>query len=422
VQLFSEIKRKKQLNGFYRETLLFIVKNSSSSNIHFYLWHKPKYILILFYQLANMDINQQNNILFSPKYRIWRHVAFWTVQCLFFALLYMSQRGLKHELFIVGHWLPARMLYAYPLMYWALPKYLLKGKYVQFLVIIVLWVLAGAYFNYLYRAYVSIPLQEYMGFKNIIKERWQVGSLLVSMTTAFAACIIFLFKHWVKKQQEWLQAEKEKVTAELQLLKAQVHPHFLFNTLNNIYSFSLTQSPKTPELILKLSSLLNYMLYDCKAEQVLLEKEIEVMKDYVDLETERYGNKIEISWHVEGELEDKYVAPLLLLPFLENAFKHGTSEQLEKPWLSFDLVVKQNSVKCKVANSKNEFVPVSQHGIGIENVKKRLHFLYRGKHELKINDEGEFFVVSLLLELTNNKIEQPTSSYVLKTVGEKAAI
>jgi LytS/YehU family sensor histidine kinase len=199
-----------------------------------------------------------------------------------------------------------------------------------------------------------------MGFKNIIKERWQVGSLLVSMTTAFAACIIFLFKHWVKKQQEWLQAEKEKVTAELQLLKAQVHPHFLFNTLNNIYSFSLTQSPKTPELILKLSSLLNYMLYDCKAEQVLLEKEIEVMKDYVDLETERYGNKIEISWHVEGELEDKYVAPLLLLPFLENAFKHGTSEQLEKPWLSFDLVVKQNSVKCKVANSKNEFVPVSQ--------------------------------------------------------------
>jgi LytS/YehU family sensor histidine kinase len=261
-----------------------------------------------------------------------------------------------------------------------------------------------------------------MGFKNIIKERWQVGSLLVSMTTAFAACIIFLFKHWVKKQQEWLQAEKEKVTAELQLLKAQVHPHFLFNTLNNIYSFSLTNSPKTPELILKLSSLLSYMLYDCKAEQVLLEKEIEVMKDYVDLERERYGNKMEISWNVAGEVEGKYTAPLLLLPFLENAFKHGTSEQLEKPWLSVDLVVKQNSVKCKVANSKNEFVPVSQHGIGIENVKKRLAFLYPGKHELKINDEGEFFVVSLLLELTSNKIEQPTSSYVSIPIGKKAAI
>jgi LytS/YehU family sensor histidine kinase len=111
-----------------------------------------------------------------------------------------------------------------------------------------------------------------------------------------------------------------------------------------------------------------------------------------------------------------------LLPFLENAFKHGTSEQLEKPWLSVDLVVKQNSVKCKVANSKNEFVPVSQHGIGIENVKKRLAFLYPGKHELKINDEGEFFVVSLLLELTSNKIEQPTSSYVSIPIGKKAAI
>jgi hypothetical protein len=369
-----------------------------------------------------MHFNQSNNFLFSSKSRVLRHVAFWLAQMLFFAVLYSNQRGLKHELFTVGHWVPLRMIYAYPLMYWALPKYLLKGKYVQFLIIILLWAIAGWYINYLFRAYVSIPLQDYMGFKNIIRDKWMVGSLLVSMTTAFAACMIVLFKHWVKKQQEWLQAEKEKITAELQLLKAQVHPHFLFNTLNNIYSFSLTQSPKTPELILKLSSLLSYMLYDCKAEQVLLEKEIDVMKDYVDLERERYGNKLDISWNVEGEVEDKYIAPLLLLPFLENAFKHGTSEQLEKPWLSFDLVVKQNAMKCKVANSKNEFVPVSQQGIGIENVRKRLAFLYQGKHELKVNDEGEFFVVSLLLELNSYRADQVTIPSVLNPVVEKAAV
>ena len=142
------------------------------------------------------------------------------------------------------------------------------------------------------------------------------------------------------------------------------------------------------------------MLYDCKADEVLLEKEIEVMKDYIDLEKERYGNKIEISWNIEGDIKDKYIAPLLLLPFLENAFKHGTSEQLEKPWLSMDLAVKQTFMRCKIVNSKNEFVPVSKNGIGIENVKKRLAFLYPDKHELKINDEGDFFVVSLLLELT----------------------
>ncbi len=120
------------------------------------------------------------------------------------------------------------------------------------------------------------------------------------------------------------------------------------------------------------------MLYDCKAEQVLLEKEIEVMKDYVDLEKERYGNKIEISWNIEGEIEDKYIAPLLLLPFLENAFKHGTSEQLEKPWLSFDLAVKQNAMKCKVVNSKNEFVPVSQKWYWCGKCKKKTCFFIPG--------------------------------------------
>jgi LytS/YehU family sensor histidine kinase len=134
-------------------------------------------------------------------------------------------------------------------------------------------------------------------------------------TTAGITSMIVLFKYWVKKQQEWMQSEKDKVTAELQLLKAQVHPHFLFNTLNNIYSFSLEHSPKTPGLILKLSSLLSYMLYECKGVEVLLEKEIEVMKAYIDLEKERYGNKIEISLNIEGDIKDKYIAPAPVAAF-----------------------------------------------------------------------------------------------------------
>ena len=217
-----------------------------------------------------------------------------------------------------------------------------------------------------------------------------------------------------------MQAEKQKIVAELQVLKAQVHPHFLFNTLNNIYSFSLEKSPKTPGLILKLSSLLSYMLYDCKAEEVLLEKEIEVMKNYIDLEKERYGNKIEISLNIEGDIKDKYIAPLLLLPFLENAFKHGTSEQLEKPWLSMDITVKQYTMKCKIVNSKNEFVLISEKGIGIENVKKRLAFLYPGNYELKINDEGEFYVVSLLIQLVNYKMNPRIAPVISLPVAKKA--
>ena len=113
---------------------------------------------------------------------------------------------------------------------------------------------------------------------------------------------------------------------------------------------------------------------------------------------------------------------MLLLPFLENAFKHGTSEQLEKPWLSVDMSVKQNILRCKIANSKNEFIPVSKNGIGIQNVKKRLAFIYPGKHELKINDEGNFFVVSLLIELKNKKTQSAVPSQGIFQTAENVSL
>ncbi|HEX6180645.1 MAG TPA: histidine kinase [Chitinophagaceae bacterium] len=300
-------------------------------------------------------------------------------------------------------WLPLRMLYCYPLMYWVLPQFLLKGKYMQFSIIILVWAFAGFFINYLFRAYVFIPFQQQFYSSVINRNPWEANSFLTLTTTAGVTSTVILFKHWLKSQHERLQVEKEKVISELQLLKAQVHPHFLFNTLNNIYAFSLENSAKTPGMILKLSSLLNYMLYECKSEEVLLEKEIEVMKNYIDLEKERYGDSLDISINIEGDIMDKFIAPLLMLPFLENAFKHGTSEQLDKIWLSIDLTVHKYTLRCKIANSKNETVPFRDKGIGIQNVKKRLQLLYPGKHELKIADEGSFFVVALHLDLVNYK-------------------
>jgi two-component system, LytTR family, sensor histidine kinase AlgZ len=355
-----------------------------------------------------MDKYQENAFVFSSKYRVLRHVAFWVLQTLMISLAWSGLfKSFGMLLFLNSTWIPPSIIFCYPFMYWVLPQFLLKGRYLQFGIMVFLWTFLGWLINYCFRLYIFIPLRTVMVNTQFGHNAGQQGSLFSLIATWCFLSTIVLFKHWLKKQQEWMQAQKEKVIAELQLLKAQVHPHFLFNTLNNIYSFSLTNSPKTPGLILKLSSLLSYMLYDCKADQVLLAKEVEVMRDYVDLERERYGNKIEISWNIEGDIDKKYIAPLMLLPFLENAFKHGTSEQLEKPWLSFDLVVKSNMLKCKVANSKNEFVPVSESGIGIENVRKRLDFLYPEKHELKINDEGEFFVASLSLALISHEAEPP---------------
>lgn len=348
----------------------------------------------------------ENQFVFAPKFRLLRHIVFWTVHVLIFTILYkIPSQSFWNQLIISSWWVTPFILYGYPIMYWLIPIYLLKEKYFQFSVLLFLWGVGGIFLNHFFRKEVLFPLIDLFHYKIGTRNTWAVGSYLTMNVMAAFACMIILFKYWMKKQKDFLNAEKEKVNAELQLLKAQVHPHFLFNTLNNIYSFSLENSNKTPQMILKLSSLLSYMLYDCKDETVLLEKEIEIMKNYIDLEKERYGNRLEISVNVEGDIKDKYIAPLLLLPFLENAFKHGTSEQLEKSWLSMELYAGKNTVHCKIANSKNETELLSKNGIGIRNVKKRLGFIYSGKHELKINDEGNFFVVSLLIELNTDPID-----------------
>jgi len=358
-----------------------------------------------------MQSSPYYNFIFSSRYRVWRHVFYWSFHAAIWAAFWVVMGvplSYGRQLLNMIMWVPAFILFGYPLVYGAIPHLLLKGKVLQFFFLTLAWGVVGLFIDAGYRSYVLIPAQEAMGLDNILPRGPLAFCFLCMTTSAASPMIIKFFKLWTIKQQDWMRAQQEKITAELQLLKAQVHPHFLFNTLNNIYSFSLENSPKTPELILKLSSLLSYMLYDCKTDEVRLENEIKIMKNYIDLERERYGNKIEISWSVDGEIKDKFIAPLLMLPFLENAFKHGTSEQIEKSWLSVDISVMHDTLKCKIANSKNEYVSLRANGIGINNVKKRLEFIYPGKYDLKINDEGDFFVVSMMLILAD---EEPVTIY-----------
>lgn len=302
-------------------------------------------------------------------------------------------------------WTPVFIVFGYPLVYLAIPQLLLKDKVWQFFLVVLVWGVLGLFLNGAYRLYVYVPLQEMMHFKTIYRQTGilpRPESYLCMTTSAASPMVIKFFKLWTIKQRALMLAHQERITAQLQLLKAQLHPHFLFNTLNNVYSFALENSPKTPGLILKLSSLLSYILYECKTDEVLLEKEVEVMKNYIELEKERYGDKIDISVNIEGAIEGQYITPLLILPFLENAFKHGTSEQLERPWMNVDIAVKDHVLHCKVVNSKNEFVAFRENGVGIANVRKRLELIYPNKHDLKLTDEGDFFVVKLLVELRSN--------------------
>ncbi|HEX7757574.1 MAG TPA: histidine kinase [Niabella sp.] len=359
--------------------------------------------------LKSINLFLYNDFILSNRYRIVRHCLYWIVHTIIWAGFWVAigaPGSYGMQLINMLIWLPIFIIYGYPMAYWAVPKLLLKGKILEFLLLIFAWGVTGLYLDVWYKDYIMIPVQEALHLKYILPKGQQAWCYLCITTSAAVPMVIKFFKHWNRKQQEWLHAQQEKITAELQLLKAQVHPHFLFNTLNNIYAFSLENSPKTPGLILKLSSLLSYMLYDCKAKEVRLEKELEIMQHYIELERERYGNKIDISWNVDGESQSIFIAPLMMLPFLENAFKHGTSEQLEKCWLSVDISIKENELKAKIANSKNNDTLYSNNGIGISNVRKRLAFIYPDHHQLQLNDEGNFFVVSLKMDLSGEVAKQ----------------
>src|SRR4029078_6526741 len=166
------------------------------------------------------------------------------------------------------------------------------------------------------------------------------------------ALAIKLLKRWYLKQKETEQLVREKINGELQLLKAQVHPHFLFNTLNNIYSFIINDSNDATEALKKLSTLLRYIIYECDQPLVQLEKELKMIRDYIDLEKIRYGKNFNMKLQVRGNASNKMICPLILIPFLENSFKHGASQMLAHPWVNLDLVIEDQFLNFNLSNSK----------------------------------------------------------------------
>jgi sensor histidine kinase YesM len=228
------------------------------------------------------------------------------------------------------------------------------------------------------------------------------------------AVSIKLLKEWFRQKQKTWETQNEKIRIELELLKSQVHPHFLFNTLNNLYSLTLANSKKAPIAVTHLSDLLRYMLYECRDDEVPLEKEIAILKKYAELEKLRYGDRIEIAFNCTGETNELMIAPLLLLPFVENSFKYGTSEQVDQSWISLNIHLDENRLEFHLSNSRNSNLENKNGGgIGLSNVKKRLELIYNGKHELVIKDDDpELFVVKLKLGLKRVLVPDQTKNVV----------
>jgi LytS/YehU family sensor histidine kinase len=200
-----------------------------------------------------------------------------------------------------------------------------------------------------------------------------------------------------------LETQLQIKDQELQYLKKQIHPHFLFNTLNTIYGFALKQSKATPDIILKLSNLLDYILYQVNKPLVPLKEEVLHIEEYIELEKIRFQDTLNVSFSAVNILEEKKIAPMLLIPFVENAFKHGN---LKDGFLHIELniALKDDELHFSIKNTVKRELKLSKNvGIGLENIKKRLHLIYPDQHHLAIEIKDEWFVVRLTIFNINPK-------------------
>jgi len=349
-----------------------------------------------------------------------RHLIFWVGYVTFFTLVGEGELSdlrdaLRAELIL----LPVKMLAVYVTLYGLLPLFLLRNRYALFVSFLTILLIGAAFLQRAVIYYVLYPITyPDMPYGDFVNSTQIIRYGLTILGVLLLATAIKIVKYWYKDQQTAKAMIKAKLEAELKFLKSQIHPHFLFNTLNNLYSLTLKKSDSAPEMVLRLSGLVNYMLYEASAPSVPLSKEIENMHNYIALERLRYGESLDIFFDVSGNVNGTRIAPLMLLPFIENSFKHGVSDELSDKWISINLNVNHAHMTFKVENSRSRDVsdaPPADYkgGIGLKNVKRRLELLYPDSHQLTIRDEADTYLIILKLSLDNLLERNPIQTETL---------
>jgi len=336
--------------------------------------------------------------------RIAYHLLFWVVITLFYdtaVTLINNGQFLKTIAHDLKYYTPTDILGVYFMLYFLIPKFLLKKKYVKFALfsilffIILMFVIALplAYFGLLidYSDYYLLNEQPIPTFVNFISNSLIFG-ITVKLMIMGVASSIKIAKIWFVSQKKQQNLVKEKLEINLQLkeselknLKSQLNPHFLFNALNNLYSLTLEKSPKAPEVVLKISALLDYVLYECNVPSIELETEIENIKNYIDLQKMRYGEDTNIEFNINGEFSHIKIAPLLILPLVENAFKHGLDKNVGKGFIKINIqITEEDKINISIKNSLKGENNHEGEGIGLKNLKKRLELQYPNKHKFSI--------------------------------------
>lgn len=336
--------------------------------------------------------------------RLLSHLVFWCLYVIFTVAIYYVQEpnlGL-HVIYELAS-LPAKLFSVYFTLYFIVPRFLLKGKYwqaaLQVGLVLVVGVLLLRIFvlNSVYPLY--FPDVENILVPNDISKF--VSPLLDLIIVTTLAVVIKLIKDREKQEIDRLGREKSNVQNELQLLKSQLHPHFLFNTLNGLYAQILNNPEVAAETVIKLSDLLRFIIYEARKTLVNLVDDLDCIKNYIALERLRYGSKLQFSFSISGTAVNKKIPPLLLLPFIENSFKHGIANDHNACWIKCTIDVSEDILEMDLQNSIAPYIEEEKDtkGIGILNVKRRLKYNYQERFSLTTEKSEDSYHVNLKIPL-----------------------
>ncbi|HPE86756.1 MAG: histidine kinase [Bacteroidales bacterium] len=343
------------------------------------------------------------------RHKVFVHIVFWLAYLLVITILSSAfyTKTTFFELFLqLGCSLWIDVAATYFTAYYLLPRLLLKKKYVGFAMLLLLSAIFFILMQRVMQVYVTFPIfypevTRKMSFFDF-NPAYSIVNIYAVVGIVTSAR---LFKYWFFFQRQAYRLENEKLEAELKYLKSQIHPHFLFNTLNNLYALTLDKSDLAPRVVIRLSELLSYMLYDANAQTVPLQKEIDLIENYLELENLRRGGDLRIDWQKTIDQPLTPITPLLFIPFIENSFKHGVWNDVGQPEISISLVVKNNALTFDIQNSigstgTNKLSNETEgEGIGLRNVKRRLEILYPNQHSLEIKQNKNRYQVTLVLNL-----------------------
>lgn len=338
------------------------------------------------------------------------HTFFWIVYLVFATTLSTMNSGrFTEELIKYLVLLPTQLIATYTLLYIQVPRFSMKKKYTAFFISLIV---SGYLFSALAR-FSMVHIAEPFFRKDFVQE--SLGEILTDVyyllivyfpsvySVAFILLIIHILKKRTDEQQQIEVLKKEKATNELKFLRAQIQPHFLFNTLNNLYALTLAKSDLAPQVVLKLSEILDFILYQSNQSEISIEKEIELIEGFIELETLRYGDILNVTFDYQTDDSMAKISPLILLPFVENAFKHGAAGNMENPTIDIQLNVDKRKLyfrvdnnKPKVALSKKESM---RGGIGTKNLKRQLELNYPNKYALDVQNSDQEYKISLTLDL-----------------------